>query len=463
MKNFTQKFITDTRGNFATIFALASVALVGAVGVAVDYSSMVSMRSDMQAQTDAAVLAIVTHPDFKNNGSRDATKMAEFAFDIMVENGYPATGDQPVIILGDNDSVRVEASSTYATGLTRILGAKEMTVSAGATSLFAGDATVEIVLALDVTGSMGVDGKIEALQDAATTLVNEFEESGSDGIKIGIVPFSNYVNVGVSRRGESWLDAPADQTLTETYEYQPTIQTGFETCTGTEDYIKTWEEDGVTYSRPATRETGCTGENTYENDGPPETRTRTVTDVWHGCVGSRPSGLHMRDASYSTRVPGLINDQCAAELTPLTNDYEVLKTAISAISANEETYLPAGLIWGQRLLSPQIPFTEGNADTPKFLVLMTDGENTLSLDLPFHSGDDANATDMDTASLCTRIKQDDIQIFTIAFKVTDSVTKNMLKKCASKPNQAYRAENNKALEKAFRGIASQILSIRLTQ
>lgn len=52
-----RRFLADQRGNYATIFVLASVPLFGAVGVAVDYSRALNVRSFIQAQADAAALA----------------------------------------------------------------------------------------------------------------------------------------------------------------------------------------------------------------------------------------------------------------------------------------------------------------------------------------------------------------------------------------------------------------------
>jgi len=52
-----RQFLRDRSGNFAVMFALASVPVIGAAGVAADYSRALNVRSFMQAQTDAAALA----------------------------------------------------------------------------------------------------------------------------------------------------------------------------------------------------------------------------------------------------------------------------------------------------------------------------------------------------------------------------------------------------------------------
>jgi hypothetical protein len=293
--------------------------------------------------------------------------------------------------------------------------------------------------------------------------VDLLEGSGSDKVKIGLVPFSNYVNVGMDNRDASWIDVPADSSRTENYQYQPQTQTGFRTCTGSVERTGTYNIDGASSTYTYNELTGCSGADTWENSGPEETRSRTITETWSGCVGSRDSGLHLRDASYASRIPGLMNTSCAAEILPLTKDYTAIRTRLGELNAKGNTYLPAGLAWGQRALSPQEPYAEGATDTIKYLVLMTDGENTLSLNVPEHNGSDTGETDKDTQRLCTDIKADDITVFTIAFMVDDTATQNILKKCASNGTTYFRADDADGLNEAFTSIANSVLSARLTQ
>jgi hypothetical protein len=52
-----RKFLTREEGNVAVAFALAALPIVGAVGVAVDYSRAVNVRSFVQSQADIAALS----------------------------------------------------------------------------------------------------------------------------------------------------------------------------------------------------------------------------------------------------------------------------------------------------------------------------------------------------------------------------------------------------------------------
>jgi hypothetical protein len=66
----------------------------------------------------------------------------------------------------------------------------------------------------------------------------------------------------------------------------------------------------------------------------------------------------------------------------------------------------------------------------------------------------ANTT---TATLCTNIKNRGIQIYTVAYEVTDAATLTLLRNCASGPDFAFDARSATALADSFRQIG---LSLR---
>jgi Mg-chelatase subunit ChlD len=154
---------------------------------------------------------------------------------------------------------------------------------------------------------------------------------------------------------------------------------------------------------------------------------------------------------------------------PLTTNKVVVKAAINALTAKDETYVPAGLVWGLNMLSPTLPFTEGAAYDPnnrkprKALVLMTDGQNTKSLNGTMHNGSSTANANTATTTLCTNIRNQGIEIFTIAFMVTVPATQTMLKGCATSADNFFDATDAAALEAAFRKIAAQLQTPYLGQ
>ena len=61
-----------------------------------------------------------------------------------------------------------------------------------------------------------------------------------------------------------------------------------------------------------------------------------------------------------------------------------------------------------------------------------------------------------TETLCQNVKNDNIEVFTIAFEVNDNDTKNMLSDCANSTANYFDAGNAQQLEDAFLDIADSI-------
>ena len=213
--------------------------------------------------------------------------------------------------------------------------------------------------------------------------------------------------------------------------------------------------------------------------GPEYTETTTLT--WEGCVGSR-NGLHRTYPEYgSQRIPGINAWSCNTPLTPLTNDYTEVRNGINNMNANNETHIPAGLIWGWRTLDPQVPFNEASllsGDRIRALVLMSDGANTKSKGATgrtrsrpeadaYHEVQDGVASDAFTAELCTNIKADDIRLFVIAYKL-DSLeaadTHATLRACASNSGDFYDTDTAAGLNAAFEAISNSFSdTVRLSR
>jgi Mg-chelatase subunit ChlD len=165
-----------------------------------------------------------------------------------------------------------------------------------------------------------------------------------------------------------------------------------------------------------------------------------------------------------------MNVSCGRPVTLLTNSVSTLRNAISALSASGNTYIPAGLQVGWHVLTPRIPLTEGTAysSSPqprRVMLLMTDGTNSLSLQGtgPLHTGTNRVAADQLTRDICSNIKQDGIEIYSIAFEVTDSATKQMLEQCSSGGGFFYDASDSTQLIKAFEAIAVGVTELRITK
>jgi hypothetical protein len=79
---------------------------------------------------------------------------------------------------------------------------------------------------------------------------------------------------------------------------------------------------------------------------------------------------------------------------PLTNNQGQVISAIEQLQPKGNTVIPAGELWGWRVLSPGEPHSEGSAyDDEKWVkavVLVTDGENYVSGRNGNHNGSSYN-------------------------------------------------------------------------
>jgi predicted Fe-Mo cluster-binding NifX family protein len=332
------------------------------------------------------------------------------------------------------------------------------------------------------------------------------KDRGAD-VKGAIVPFSRYVNVGVSRRNETWMDVPADVDTRKTVEKEKKEKpiTGWKDCqtitypayTINHPGKNAWTEnrDGVIINHPAVP--GWT-ENVPAGSwqdckpiyGPEKTVKWTETTgkliTWNGCVGSREYPYNLQEDYGTRKFPGLMDVKCADELQPLTEIRGQLVSTIAKLKPYDNTYIPDGIMWGIRMLTNSAPFTEAKASNPsvsavtkdrKALILMTDGDNTLSPNAAnkagknnmspnsaWHEGSDVVLANQYTIAACNEAKAKGLEVYTIAFGTSVSPdVKNLLDQCASKAEYSFEASNATALNTAFKDIADQLLSVRLSQ
>lgn len=478
-----KKYYQNVDGNVAMMFAITAVLLLTAIGAAVDYTNMVRAQNQLQAQVDAGVLAAATvDVKKKKNGKAKKQKKTreEVAYEIVEANGFDLSESKPILKIKRN-SVILTAETLYKPRFAGFLGFDEIVLSATAESGLPGEQAFDVVLVLDNTESMNVNGKLDALKEGATQLIEAIESSGS-GTKVGIVPFARYVRVSDSARTASWFDMPVESDHARTEDVRIVDNPG--TC---QIETRTRNRDGETEQY----ETEVCEGRTYLTD----TADETVEARWEGCVGTRVPPYSERDGEYVHRIPGIlrINPQevtglnydkftrCPSEITAVTDDYELLKEAIDDMRTTDNTHLPTGLIWGQRVLSPGEPYDNSlrpnEAEKKKIMILMTDGNNTTQIERdalaerqlrspPFISDvdPDVTATEANAATLrlCNNAKASGTEIYTIAFKVSDPATHTLLKQCASADGNALTAESNSALVDRFANLADEFESdIRL--
>ncbi|WP_217576814.1 pilus assembly protein [Mesorhizobium sp. GbtcB19] len=182
------------------------------------------------------------------------------------------------------------------------------------------------------------------------------------------------------------------------------------------------------------------------------------------------------------------NRACPTPIVPLTDDFDGLRAAASQMSEwnGSGTNVSEGLAWGQRVLSPQPPYTDASPwKTPgvtKVVMLLTDGENVVygASNTPQKSdytsygylasgrfGSDnqtAAARNVDgwTKDVCTQLKSQGVQLYTMVLQADTPANRSLYSACASDPSDYYAVEDPAKLPNVFQTIANKFSRLQLT-
>ncbi|NMG39014.1 hypothetical protein GRZ55_07150 [Chelativorans sp. ZYF759] len=199
-----------------------------------------------------------------------------------------------------------------------------------------------------------------------------------------------------------------------------------------------------------------------------------------------PASISINDNGPLTIGP---NRACPTPIVPLTTDFSKIRSGINAMNYwnGSGTNIAEGLAWGWRVLSPTAPYTQAGAFDPaerqKFMVLMTDGRN-----VSFGSSGTINRSDYGaygflangfiggtnnqgtaegilngwTGDMCSEMKKQGIEIFTVVYNETAASVQTLFRTCATRPENFYMTNNTAALESAFANIGRQMSRLRLT-
>ncbi len=226
---FLSRLARDRKGNALTIVTASIIPLVGAIGGGVDLTRAYMAEARLAQACDAAALAgrkVMTDKDVVNNaikGGSNADGEIQKFLDYNFPNGKFATGNITRTTAINNDGeLTITLATTMPTQLLRIAGVQSMSIDAECSARRSG-VNVDVVLVLDVTGSMARslagnnDGSNEMLKElqAATlsfldTLDSLRTQLSSSGmrVRVGVVPYSQTVNVGLDLPDE-YINASA--------------------------------------------------------------------------------------------------------------------------------------------------------------------------------------------------------------------------------------------------------------
>lgn len=403
-------------GNVAVIFGIAIVPVIGGIGAALDYSQANSNRSSMQKALDATALALAKLMPLSQ------AQLNEKGWQIFTANVGKLKVSMPqsglVITTPTVGKIQLVATGQYTPQISGFIGVQTFPVAVS-TEVQWGMKKLELALALDNTGSMDWNNKMTELKKAAKNLLTTLQNSTArpGDVKVSIIPFHKEVRLDTS------------------------IFTSLSPWLKWED----WEDANQT----------CTGKNKKEVCIP------NLRTTWDGCIMDRDEPYDASDADPTSSATKFPTKQCSyslAPMLPLTNDWTALSNTIDAMNPDGNTNVSIGLQWAWHSLTSSDPFTQAAApayDLSKYIILMTDGENTENRWTRSSSRIDAR-----TAATCAAVKAAGIKVYTIRVIDGDAT---LLRNCASDPSMYFDVQNAGQLTSVFNSIGATLARLHLSQ
>jgi Flp pilus assembly protein TadG len=458
MRSLILSFCKDRDGAVLPLIGIVSIALIGATGLGIDGARLVLMHSSLQRAIDAGALSTVA----KLDKATIEAQLRKFTVANFAEGQIGATLDSLTWSLSSDDkTLTVNATASAPTTFMQILGIDTMNTSAG-TVIERSTTGLELALVLDNTGSMS-GSPLTNLKSAANTLVDTLfgTDAVAENLYVGIVPFSQTVNVGKSHT--DWLPSKALSSL----DWGPTTWGGcVEGFSSSADDMS----DAAPSAMPLTP-------YYWEDD---DNQNDWISTNWW--TGRKTYDTNLDDENGP-------NKYCPTEVTRLTPKKSTIKSAISAMNAVGNTHINFGAVWGWRMLSPKwrgiwggdmttykLPLAYGTPHMSKAAVIMTDGENTMSSSVYTAyswlsdkklgtSNASAAVTQLNNrlSSVCKSMKNAGIIIYTIAFNGPDASTQKLMRDCATQDAFYFNSPTNAALQSAFKQIGDSLSNLRVSK
>jgi hypothetical protein len=346
------------------------------------------------------------------------------------------------------------------------------------------ETNLEIAMMLDVTGSMS-GSKIADLKLAAKDLIDivVWSDQSEYTSKVALVPFANGVNLGST----SIVNQVRGNLKSGSCTSSGSPCTAYTSSSSPSSSQWTWGAPATFYRFANTDGSNSTfrassycvseriGNDKY-TDAAPDAAARKVGPIYVSSSSNESSRCTLVNTS----------DLEVNAVMPLSSDKTELKQRIDKLTLAGATAGQIGTAWAWYMLSPgwgylwpaqSRPVAYNTENTRKIAILMTDGEyNTAHCNgvLSKNSANNGtrincNATnaisDTQADAMCAAMKDGTgITVYTVGFALGNNNTAiNTLRNCASDPSKFYEADDGAALRAAFRDIALQIATLRLSQ
>ncbi|KND59832.1 hypothetical protein BVER_04858c [Candidatus Burkholderia verschuerenii] len=443
-------------GAFSMVFAMIGSVLIGTLCLAIDSIGYTMSQTQMQMALDVAALssgADLAHYADTTTGNNDSQWQADAQayYEGNMPSTYLGMKRQPIMAAVTGDRTSGKTINLSTSSLKPLLAPFFLDPTISAMAARGGDAgdprtyatvrasnavirlpqtLLELAMVLDNTGSMSdsADGtvngssKLQGLKDATNTLLTAlYGQSNSTTMTyVGLVPFASTVNLTGALSGSgSWMNpvftynsknvamkatgdvagwggcaveprdasgnlSPAaylpSSSLKFTPYYYNVPPNGLNVVTFAHGFCHNTKDDTHTMVNNVPLMLSTNGTQNYCNMNPRGINIGTEFD-------------QMNNSGTQTITQ---NSQCMGQpVTFLTNQRNILTTAIENMVAGGSTIIPEGLLWGWRMLVPDwsqnlagaangwistdplLPKPITTQGLQRVMIVLTDGENQI--------------------------------------------------------------------------------------
>jgi len=422
MLSWIKTLLKCRSGNVAVTFALSVLPITAGIGGAVDFARSGAVGVEIQSALDSGVLAAASLSQ-----ARDPEEVVRAYVEAAIEE-YGGEIESLEVTVNANTSLNsreviARAEVSLPTLLLGVAGIQKLNVIRESEAIEQ-LVDIEIALVLDVSGSMG-GRKIRDLREAAQDFVGAvLNGESAEYTSISVIPYNGGVRLP-SEVNDELVDGAA----------------------------------------PYRRQSGCLDfGRDYPVDFPlPDNEFDWLDWAGNPMVGSRSSAFCPEERMESTF---------------LQNDKSDLETMIDGLRASGNTGLDVATAWGVRALDPNWrgrlggefpdrPVDWETEDTLKVLVVMTDGAATPQYRYRWRGGRwqlyslyNARRARDNMLDACDYAKDNSVAVYTIAFQVSGTTNRNLMRDCASTSGNFYNVADTD-IGAAFSAIAGEINMLRL--
>ncbi len=337
-----------------------------------------------------------------------------------------------------NAATSVTATADVAMAVMKAFGINTMSTTAKSAASVGG-ARLRVALAIDVTGSMDSDGKMEATQTATKSLIDQLQQAGSANgdVYVSLVPFNKNVNIGNTNSSASWLN------------------------------WSTWDDKNGTCRNSSGSTRSKSSRSSCMNDSSSNTWTPKAHSTWNGCVMDRNQNFDTT-ATIPTSIdtnsyfPTEQYSSCPAQMMQLTNDFTALKTKVDALWPDGNTNQSIGFVWAWQTLvggaGMTVPAEESGYNYEYIIIHMSDGLNTQNR---WYS--DASDIDARQKIACDNAKAAGFTIYTVQVDTGNDGEAAALAYCASDNMKFKIAKNAPQILATFDQIGNGMNKARLSE